>query len=169
MLTLFIARKEHCLTEVVDVVKQAIQPIIDERGLELVDMEYVKEKATFYLRIYIDTVGGIDIEEIAAASELISEKLDELDPDPFPVPYLLEVSSPGIERPIKTAQDWQKALNSYIHVGLYQKMDQQKVFEGTLLAYDDEEISLQIKIKTRTKEIKIPRKNIAKIRFAIEF
>ncbi len=118
------------MTEVVDVVKQAIQPIIDERGLELVDMEYVKEKATFYLRIYIDTVGGIDIEEIAAASELISEKLDELDPDPFPVPYLLEVSSPGIERPIKTAQDWQKALNSYIHVGLYQKNGSTKSLRG---------------------------------------
>lgn len=157
------------MAEIVEIVRSLVEPIADERHLELVDLEYVKEGSSYYLRIYLDKENGIDIEEIANTSEIISEKLDELEPDPFPVPYLLEVSSPGIERPLKTPADYEKALNNYIHVGLYQKMEQQKFFEGTLLRYDDETLTLEVKIKTRKKIIEIPRKNIAKIRFAIEF
>lgn len=157
------------MAEIVEIVRSLVEPIADERHLELVDLEYVKEGSSYYLRIYLDKENGIDIEEIANTSEIISEKLDELEPDPFPVPYLLEVSSPGIERPLKTPADYEKALNNYIHVGLYQKMEQQKFFEGTLLSYDDETLTLEVKIKTRKKIIEIPRKNIAKIRFAIEF
>ncbi|MBA1394314.1 ribosome maturation factor RimP, partial [Lactobacillus sp. XV13L] len=133
------------------------------------DIEYVKEKGQDYLRIYVDRENGIDMDEIAGLSELISTKLDEIEPDPFPTPYVLEVSSPGVERPVKTAKDWQKALNNYVHVGLYQKVAGEKEFEGTLKAYDEDEISLEIKIKTRRKVITIPRKLVANIRFAIEF
>lgn len=109
------------------------------------------------------------MDEIAGLSELISEKLDEITPDPFPDPYILELSSPGIERPIKTEKDWQKALNNYIHVGLYQKIEGEKEYEGTLKAFNDEEIELEVKVKTRRKQLTIPRKLIANIRFAIEF
>ena len=84
-------------------------------------------------------------------------------------PYVLEVSSPGVERPIKSEKDWQKAKDNYIHVGLYKKVEGKKAFDGFLKSYSDDEIELEIKIKTRKKTLTIPRKIIANIRFAIEF
>ena len=158
------------LSKVIDLVRPVVETIIDEHGDMLVDMEYVKEKGQNYLRIYVDREpNGIDIDEIAALSELVSEKLDTLNPDPLPDPYVLELSSPGAERPIQTEADWKKALNDYIHIGLYQKIEDKKVYEGTLKSYNDEEIVLEVKDKTRRKTLTVPRKLIANIRFAIEF
>lgn len=158
------------MSKVTDLVRLEIEPIIASRNDEFVDIEYVKEKGQNYLRIYVDKEpNGIDIDEIADLSELVSEKLDTLDPDPLPDPYVLELSSPGAERPIKTAKDWEKAQNDYVHVGLYQKIEGKKMYEGTLKSYNDDEIVLEVKIKTRKKTITIPRKLIANIRFAIEF
>ena len=103
------------MTKVTELVADVVTPLAEARGDELVDVEYVKEKKQYYLRIYVDRrPGGIDIEEIANLSELVSEKLDELDPDPFPEPYILELSSPGLERPIKNEKDWERAKGSYI-------------------------------------------------------
>lgn len=158
------------MSKVTDLVRSEIEPIIASRDDEFVDIEYVKEKGQNYLRIYVDKEpNGIDIDEIADLSELVSEKLDTLDPDPLPDPYVLELSSPGAERPIKTTQDWERAKDDYIHVGLYQKIEGKKMYEGTLKSYNDDEVVLEIKIKTRKKTITIPRKLIANARFAIEF
>ena len=94
MLTLFIT-EESKLAKVTEIVANVVAPIAQARGDELVDVEYVKERSQYYLRVYVDRVpGGIDIEEIAELSDIVSEKLDELDPDPFPQPYILELSSP---------------------------------------------------------------------------
>lgn len=169
MLTLFIT-EESKLAKVTEIVANVVAPIAQARGDELVDVEYVKERSQYYLRVYVDRVpGGIDIEEIAELSDIVSEKLDELDPDPFPQPYILELSSPGLERPIKTQKDWERAKGEYIHVGLYKKIDGNKMYEGTLKDFDDDKITLDVKIKTRRKEIEIPRDAIANIRFAVEF
>lgn len=158
------------MSKVIDLVRPVVETIIDEHGDMLVDMEYVKEKGQNYLRIYVDRQpNGIDIDEIAALSELVSEKLDTIAPDPLPDPYVLELSSPGAERPIKTEADWERALNDYVHIGLYQKIEDKKVYEGTLKSYNNDEIVLEVKDKTRRKKLTIPRKLIAKIRFAIEF
>lgn len=158
------------MSKVTDIVRSAVEPIIVERNDEFVDIEYVKEKGQNYLRIYVDKEpNGIDIDEIADLSELVSEKLDTLDPDPLPDPYILELSSPGAERPIKTENDWEKAQGEYVHLGLYQKIDGKKMYEGTLKSYNDDEVELEVKIKTRRKTVVVPRKLIANIRFAIEF
>ena len=158
------------LSKVTDIVRSAVEPIIAERNDEFVDIEYVKEKGQNYLRIYVDKEpNGIDIDEIADLSELVSEKLDTLDPDPLPDPYILELSSPGAERPIKTENDWEKAQGEYVHLGLYQKIDGKKMYEGTLKSYNDDEVELEVKIKTRRKTVVVPRKLIANIRFAMEF
>lgn len=158
------------MAKVTEIVANVVAPIAQARGDELVDVEYVKERSQYYLRVYVDRVpGGIDIEEIAELSDIVSEKLDELDPDPFPQPYILELSSPGLERPIKTQKDWEKAKGEYVHVGLYKKIDGNKMYEGTLKDFDDDKITLDVKIKTRRKEIEIPRDAIANIRFAVEF
>ena len=144
------------MSKVVNLVRPVVESIIDEHGDMLVNMEYIKEKSQNYLRIYVDREpNGIDIDEIAVLSELISEKLDTLDPDPLPDPYVLELSSPGAERPIKTKADWEK--------------EDKKMYEGTLKSYNDDEIILEVKDKTRRKTLTVPRKLIANIRFAIEF
>lgn len=158
------------MSKVTEMITKMVQPLAQARGDEVVDVEYVKEKGQNYLRIYVDRrPGGIDIEEIADLSDIVSEKLDELEPDPFPDPYVLELSSPGLERPIKTSQDWEHALGSYIHVGLYKKIDGNKAFEGFLKDLTDDELTLEVKVKTRKKEVKIPRDIVANARFAIEF
>lgn len=157
------------MSKTIDRVAHEIEPIINERGDELVDIEYVKERQKYYLRIYVDHEGGIDIAEIARLSELVSEKIDNLDPDPFPDPYVLELSSPGLERPLKNERDWQRAKGQYVHLTLYQKIDNAKIYEGDLIDFDDEQVKLNIQIKTRKKTIAIPRKAIAKIRFAVKF
>ena len=157
------------LAKVKDSVLKEIKPIIAERNDEFVDIEYVKEKGQNYLRIYVDRKNGIDMDEIAGLSELLSAKLDQIQPDPFPNPYILEVSSPGIERPIRNETDWKKALNEYVHVKLYQKVEGGKEYEGTLKSYNDSKIELEIKVKTKKKVLSLPRKTIASIRFAIEF
>ena len=138
------------MTKVTELVADVVTPLAEARGDELVDVEYVKEKKQYYLRIYVDRrPGGIDIEEIANLSEL--------------------VSSPGLERPIKNEKDWERAKGSYIHVSLYQKIDGEKTYEGTLKDLNQNQIVLEVKIKTRRKEITIPRKVIASSRFAVEF
>ncbi|WP_107995206.1 ribosome maturation factor RimP [Trichococcus paludicola] len=157
------------MSRVVDEVRVVVQPIVDEQNLELVDMEFLKEGKNWFLRIYIDKPGGIDIEECALISEKVSEALDAIDPDPIPQAYFLEVSSPGAERPLKTEADMQNAIGKYVHLSFYQAIDGEKFYEGTLKEINDESVVLTIRIKTRTKDIEIERKQIANARLAIQF
>ncbi len=99
--SLFLLRRK-ILPKNLTPIQEAIEPVIIGHDCELVDLEYVKEKSQDYLRIYVDKQpNGIDIETIAELSELVGEKLDSMQPDPLPDPYILELSSPGLERPIK--------------------------------------------------------------------
>lgn len=157
------------MSRVVDEVRVVVQPIVDEQNLELVDMEFLKEGKNWFLRIYIDKPGGIDIEECALISEKVSEALDAIDPDPIPQAYFLEVSSPGAERPLKTEADMQNAIGKYVHLSFYQAIDSEKFYEGTLKEVNDDSVVLTIRIKTRTKDIEIERKQIANARLAIQF
>ncbi|MCH3904504.1 MAG: ribosome maturation factor RimP [Lactobacillus sp.] len=157
------------MSKIIERVTQAVEPIITEHGCELVDAEYVKEQGQNYLRLYLNRQpGGIDLQTISDLTEPVSNLLDEIKPDPFPEPYVLEMSSPGLERPIKTERDWERAKGEYIHVGLYQKIAGSKTFEGTLLDYDDEQLTLAVKQAGQTQQIEIPRKKLAQIRFAVE-
>ncbi|GAF41214.1 clustered with transcription termination protein NusA [Agrilactobacillus composti DSM 18527 = JCM 14202] len=157
------------MSNVVTIVENIVQPIVDSYHFQLVDVAYEKEGRSWYLRVYIDKPGGIDIEECALVSEKLSEKLDVLEPDPFDDAYFLEVSSPGAERPLKTDTDIENAVGEYIHISLYQIIDQNKVYEGTLKAVDPDNLTLEIKNKTRRQLKTFERKNIAKARLAIEF
>ena len=157
------------MSSVVETVTELVTPILDERHFELVDAEFVKEGKSWYLRIYIDKPGGINIEECALVSDLLGEKLDDCDPDPIPQAYFLEVSSPGAERPLKKERDYERALNSYIHVSLYQPLEGNKVYEGTMVDLKPDELTLEYMDKTRQKTIVIPRKQIEQARLAIKF
>ena len=157
------------MSSVVETVTEMVSPILDEQNFELVEVEFVKEGKSWFLRVFIDKEGGIDIEECAFVSEKLSEKLDAADPDPIPQAYFLEVSSPGAERPLKKESDYEKALGDYVHVSLYQPVDGEKQYEGFLQSFDAEQLTLKIRIKTREKELTFDRKNIAKARLAIQF
>ncbi|MEG2254419.1 MAG: ribosome maturation factor RimP, partial [Vagococcus sp.] len=97
------------MANVVEIVTDLVTPILDELSFELVDMEYVKEGKNWFLRVFIDKTGGIDINECALVSEKLGEKLDTVQPDPIPQAYFLEVSSPGAERPLKKEEDYTNA------------------------------------------------------------
>src|SRR5665647_974104 len=93
-------------TKIVEQVEEIITPCVQESGLELVDVEFVKEGGSWYLRIYIDKPGGIGLEDCGRLSQKIDRLLDEK--DPIPQSYYLEVSSPGIERPLKKISDYNR-------------------------------------------------------------
>lgn len=98
------------MSTVVETVTELVTPILEEQNFELVEVEFAKEGKSWFLRVFIDKEGGIDIEECAFVSEQLSEKLDACDPDPIPQAYFLEVSSPGAERPLKKKATMKKHL-----------------------------------------------------------
>lgn len=157
------------MSSIVDKVKPVVEPIIEAADCYLVDMEYVKEGPNWYLCIYADKAGGIDISDCAEISEQISEALDQIQPDPFPKAYFLEVSSPGAERPLKTEQDIQNAIGEYVHLDYYVPQYGEKFHEGVLLEVTDDLYRIETRIKTRTKELELKRSGVSNIRLAIKF
>ena len=157
------------MSTVTEVVTDLVTPILDEHHFYLYDIEFVKEGKSWYLRVYIDKDGGITIDDCAVVSDQLSEALDNVEPDPIPQAYFLEVSSPGAERPLKNEDDYQRAVNHYIHVSLYQQIDGKKVYEGTLTDLSDKEMTLDYMDKTRHRQVVIDRSKVAKARLAIKF
>lgn len=155
------------MSSIIDLVTAAITPAI-QAPYELVDVEYGKMGADYVLSIFVDKEGGISLQDTADLSEVISPILDTIKPDPFPEQYMLEVTSPGLERPLKTADAVKKAVGKYIHVKLYQAIDKIKVFEGTLLSFDGTDLIMEYMDKTRKKEVTIPYQTVAKARLAVK-
>ncbi|WP_313167671.1 ribosome maturation factor RimP [Streptococcus parasuis] len=155
------------MSSIIDMVTAAITPAI-QAPYELVDVEYGKMGGDYILSIFVDKEGGISLQDTADLSEVISPILDTIKPDPFPEQYMLEVTSPGLERPLKTADAVKKAVGKYIHVKLYQAIDKIKVFEGTLLSFDGTDLIMEYMDKTRKKEVTIPYQTVAKARLAVK-
>jgi len=145
------------------VVEELLSPILERGGYELVDMEYVKEGSNWFLRVFVDKPGGIDIDDCGKISEELSAKLDEK--DPIPNAYFLEVSSPGAERPLKKTDDFRKAVGKYVYLTTYEPVDGKKEFEGTLLSFDGETAAVEV----GRKQFNIPYPKIAAARLAIQF
>ena len=155
------------MSSIIDLVTAAITPTI-QAPYELVDVEYGKMGGDYVLSLFVDKEGGISLQDTADLSEVISPILDTIKPDPFPEQYMLEVTSPGLERPLKTADAVKKAVGKYIHVKLYQAIDKIKVFEGTLLSFDGTDLIMEYMDKTRKKEVTIPYQTVAKARLAVK-
>lgn len=153
----------------VELVGDIVKPIAEEKGFRVVDIEYVKEGKNWFLRIYIDKPGGVDLNDCAMFNELVSEQMDALEPDPIPYAYYLEVSSPGAERPLKTEEDFELAVGRYIHVSLFEPVEKNNVYEGTLKELTHDNMVLSVKDKNKTKDVELKRTNISKARLAIEF
>lgn len=146
---------------------EVVEPLIPA-PFELVDVEYTKMGGDYVLSILVDRPGGISVEETAELTEVISPALDAIQPDPFPEQYFLEVSSPGLERPLKTKESLEQAIGQYINVSLYQAIDKVKVFEGELVDFDGEVLVVDYKDKTRQKRVSIPYQTVAKARLAVK-
>ncbi|MGT2923893.1 ribosome maturation factor RimP [Streptococcus caviae] len=160
-------KEGNAIATIIDIVTQAVRPVIAE-PFELVDVEYEKMGGDYVLSILVDKPGGITVEDTAELTDIISPLLDTIKPDPFPDQYMLEVSSPGLERPLKTAESLANAVGQYVNVSLYQAIDKVKVFEGDLLAFDGETLTISYMDKTRQKTVTIPYKMVAKARLSVK-
>ena len=143
--------------------EELLMPLMEENSFELVDVEYVKEAGTWYLRAYIDKEGGINIDDCELISRALSDKLDEL--DFIEEAYILEVSSPGLGRPLKKDKDLKRSLGEEVEVRTYRAIEKQKEFTGVLKDFDEESITIEIE----EKEMSFARKDIALIRLAFDF
>lgn len=150
-------------TEVESRCEALVQPILDEHQFELWDVEYVKEGANYYLRVYADKPGGITIDDCVTISRALEEKLDA--EDFIEEAYILEVSSPGLGRPLKRDRDFEKSLGQDVELKLYKTQDGQKEYTGCLQAYTKDTVTLEIE----DRECVFQRSDIALIRLAIDF
>ncbi len=144
--------------------EELLLPILKEYGFELVDVEYIKEAGTWYLRNYIDKEGGITIDDCELVSRALGEKLDQ--EDFIEDSYIMEVSSPGLGRPLKKERDFQRSLGEEVEIRLFRPIDQEKEYIGALAAYDKDTVTIELEDMS---QLKIDRKNIALIRLAFDF
>lgn len=157
----------NIIATIVEQVTELVTPHV-KAPYELVDVEYGKMGGDYVLSILVDKPGGISVDDTADLTDVISPLLDTLKPDPFPEQYFLEVSSPGLERPLKTKEALENAVGSYINISLYKAIDKTKVFEGDLMSFDGETLTIDYLDKTRHKTVEIPYQTVAKARLAVK-
>ena len=143
-----------------------LQPMVDERGFELVDVEYVKEGSNRYLRAFIDKPGGISIDDIEPISRELSEKLDQ--EDFISDAYILEVSSPGLGRPLKKDKDFVRSIGEEIEIHLYRAINKQKEFVGILKEFNKEENTFTVELEDGEETV-FNRADVALVRLTFDF
>ena len=143
--------------------EELVSPILDELGFYLYDIEYVKEGADYYLRIYIDKEDGITINDCEAVSRRMNDILDEK--DYVQEAYIFEVSSPGLGRRLTKDKHFEYSLGEEVEIKLYKARDKEKVFTGILKAFDETSITLE----TEKGEDIFTRSEIADCRLTIDF
>ena len=127
-------------------IEKFTSPLVEELGYELVDLEYIKEDGEWYLRFYIDSENGIQIEDCTTVSRALSAKLDE--EDPIEDSYYLEVSSPGLDRPLKKESDFIKYIGKKIKIKFYKPFMDKKVMEGVLQGFENNKIIINVNDET---------------------
>lgn len=140
-----------------------VKPVTDSHEFELVDVEYVKEGSNWYLRVYIDKPGGITIDDCELVSRALSDIMDEK--DFIEDAYILEVSSPGLTRPLKKDKDFKRSIGEKVEIKLYKPLNKRKDYCGILEAYDADTVT----IDEDGDEVVINRSDIALIRLAFDF
>lgn len=147
--------EQHCTELVV--------PIIEENNFELVDVEYVKEGSDYYLRVYADKEGGINIDDCVLISRALETKLDEA--DKIKDAYILEVSSPGLTRPLKKDKDFKRSIGKLVELKLYKQYNGTKEYVGVLENFDENTITIMNEDDNH-EEITFNRNDISMIRLA---
>ena len=130
------------MKKVTEIVAELAAPVAAENGCELWDVEYVREAGQWYLRLYLDKEGGVDILDCENVSRKVSDLLDEV--DPIEGSYVFEVSSAGAERQLKRPSDFERFLGSPVLVKTYQNRDGRKEFAGTLAGYEEGAVLLDM-------------------------
>lgn len=151
------------MAKVTELVAQLAAPAVAAVGCEIWDVEYVREAGEWYLRLYLDKEGGVDIQDCEAVSRVVSDLLDEA--DPIEGSYTFEVSSAGAERVLKRPGDFEKFLGSPVLVKFYKARDGRKEFPGYLKSYDNGDIT----ITAGGKDLTFPKAEVALCRLRIEF
>src|SRR5690606_4073460 len=128
--------------KIVEIATNLAEPVVKKHLFELVDVEYVKEGPNWYLRIYIDKPGGITIDDCKVVSEEVSDLLDK--EDPIPQSYFLEVSSPGLERPLKKDSDLERFKGELVEVKLFKAINGKKKYVGELIGLIDNKIVINL-------------------------
>lgn len=146
------------------ITEKLVVPIIEKEKFELVDIEYKKEGANRYLRLYIDKPDGITLDDCQKISEQLSDRLDE--EDPIKEHYFLEVSSPGLDRPLKKESDFIRCKGETVEVKLYEALNGNKVIEGELMGLENNVIKLNV---DGVGLVELPREKVALTRLAIKF
>jgi ribosome maturation factor RimP len=149
--------------KVEDIVYDLAKPITDRNNFELVEVEFKKEGADWYLRVYVDKEGGITIDDCQSVSQELDELIDQA--DPIEQSYIFEVSSPGIDRPLKTDRDYEKNNGKLVEIKLFSPLDGKKAYEGILKGHTAE----NVEIEADGRDILIEKSSIALIRPVIKF
>ena len=147
------------MAKVTDVVAALAAPIVEENGCKLWDVEYVKEAGEWFLRVYIDREGGVDITHCEAVSRPLSDLLDEA--DPIQNSYTFEVSSAGLDRVLRKAEHYEACMGQLVDVKLYRPMDGRKEYTGTLDGFVDGNVTVDDKV--------FEKKDVAQVRLHVSF
>ena len=151
------------MAKVTEIVAELAAPAVEQAGCELWDVEYVREAGTWFLRLYLDKEGGVDIVDCENVSRVVSDLLDEA--DPIEGSYTFEVSSAGAERVLKRPGDFERFMGSPVLVKLYKNKDGRKEFAGHLAGYEDGAITLTVGKQMLT----FGKDEVAMCRLRIEF
>ncbi len=147
-----------------DIASDIITPFLEENNIELVDIEFTKEGKNHYLRVYIDKPGGVTFDDCKLVSEELSSSLDR--DDPIEQSYFLEVSSPGLERPLKKEADYERFKEHKVRIKTFTPIEGKKNFEGILKGFNEGNINIEIK---EGELLLIPYDKVAKANLALEF
>ena len=150
------------MRKITETVWQLAEPVVRENGVELWDVEFVKEAGTQYLRVYIDKPEGICVDDCEAVSRALDPILDEA--DPIPCSYVFEVASAGIDRELKRPSDFEKFMGSQVEIKLYQALNGRKVYVGELAGYDQGNVTVLV----NGKELELKKPMIAQVRLYVE-
>ena len=145
-------------------VEKFLIPIMEENNFELVDVEYVKEAGTWYLRAYIDKEGGFTVDDCEMVSRRLSDWLDK--EDFIDDSYILEVSSPGLGRPLKKENDYVRSMGKELEIRTYRAINRQKEFYGILTGYTEDTVTIQ---PEEGEALTFQKNEIALIRLAFDF
>ena len=151
------------MAKVTDLVAKLAAPAVEAAGCELWDVEYVREAGSWYLRLYIDKEGGVDILDCEKISREVGALLDEA--DPIEGSYLFEVSSAGAERPLKRPEDFRRFMGSPVTVKLYKAQGGRKEFAGVLTGYDNGDVTITVGDASMT----FAKADVALCRLRVEF
>jgi ribosome maturation factor RimP len=144
-------------------VRQTAEPILESEGMELVDLEYQREAQGWVLRVYIDREGGVGVDDCARISAELGTNLEVR--DLIPNKYILEVSSPGLTRPLKKPADFEKFRNRPVRIKTFAPVEGRRNFKGTLLGLEGDLVQVEVD----GRGYGIPLKSIAKANLEIDF